>query len=80
MDFVINFGKCRYKQTPSKLIDYAIIKKPILSIKTGNLDKDIVLEFLSSNYSNRYIIENPDKYKIQSVCREFINLIDVNKF
>ncbi len=80
MDFVINFENVGTKQTPSKLIDYAIIKKPILSIKTGNLDKDIVLEFLSSNYSNRYIIENPDKYKIQSVCREFINLIDVNKF
>ncbi len=75
MDFVINFENVGAKQTPSKLIDYAVINKPILSIKTGNLDKELVLEFLSGDYSKQFLIENSEQYKIQNVCIEFINLI-----
>ncbi|MGY6743324.1 MAG: glycosyltransferase [Cecembia sp.] len=74
MDFVVNFENIGSKQTPSKLIDYAIINKPILSIKTGELNKVIVQEFLSGNYRNAYVVNNPDQYRIQNVARAFIEL------
>jgi len=75
MDFVINFENVGSKQTPSKLIDYAIIKKPILSIETGNLNIEIINEFMEDNYENAKIIENPDQFRIENVCRKFLNLI-----
>ncbi len=40
-----------------------------------NLDKELVLEFLSGDYSKQFLIENSEQYKIQNVCIEFINLI-----
>lgn len=74
LDFVLNFENLGTAQTPSKLIDYAIIKKPILSIKTGNLNKITVNEFLNKNYSNQLIIDNPEQYRIENVARKFIDI------
>jgi hypothetical protein len=74
MNFVVNFENIGDKQTPSKLIDYAIIGKPILSIKTGALDTAIVNEFLAGNYRNQLFIENPDQYRIENVCGKFLEL------
>jgi hypothetical protein len=48
--FFINFENIGNKQKPSKLIDYLILNKPVLSIKTGNLNINVVNEFLSGNY------------------------------
>ena len=74
MDFMVNFENVGSKQTPSKLIDYLIIEKPILSIETGNLNIDIIKEFISGRYESAKIIENPDQYRIENVCSEFLNL------
>lgn len=74
MDFMVNFENVGNKQTPSKLIDYHIIEKPILSIKTGELKRDIIDEFLSGEYSNTLLISNPDQYKIENVCLKFLSL------
>jgi hypothetical protein len=74
MDFVVNFENVGTSQTPSKLIDYVLIKKPILSIRYGNINKNIVLEFLNRNYTNAVVIENPDQYRIENVAKKFINL------
>lgn len=76
MDFVVNFENAGHKQTPSKLIDYAILDKPILSVSTGNLNKDHVLQFLNRDYTNRYIIKNPDQYRIENVCKRFLSLLN----
>lgn len=76
MDFMINFENVGNRQTPSKLIDYLILKKPILSIKTGSLDREIVEEFLSGNYEHQLVIDDPDQYRIENVCRRFIQLTD----
>uniref|UniRef100_A0A832D334 Glycosyltransferase subfamily 4-like N-terminal domain-containing protein n=1 Tax=Ignavibacterium album TaxID=591197 RepID=A0A832D334_9BACT len=75
MDFVVNFENVGNKQTPSKLIDYAILKKPILSIKTEQLDKENVLKFLNGDYSGQYIVENVDQYRIENVCSKFLELV-----
>ncbi len=74
MDFVVNFENIGDKQTPSKLIDYAIIGKPILSIKTGALDKAVVNEFFARDYHNQLSVENPDQYRIENVCSKFLEL------
>lgn len=76
MDFVINFENAGTKQTPSKLIDYAIIQKPILSITTGQLDVKSVKEFLKGNYANQYIVNNPEQYRIENVSNEFLRLLE----
>ncbi|MBK8681420.1 MAG: hypothetical protein IPN31_05855 [Bacteroidetes bacterium] len=75
LDFVVNFENVGNKQTPSKLIDYVIINKPILSIKTGNLNIDIINEFLAGNYNNKFIVNNHDQYRIENVCKQFLNLV-----
>lgn len=74
LDFVVNFENVGVIQTPSKLIDYAIIDKPILSIKTGDLKEGIVQEFLKGNYENSYVVDNPGQYRIQHVAKAFIAL------
>ncbi|MFU8858779.1 MAG: glycosyltransferase [Cyclonatronaceae bacterium] len=74
MDFVVNFENVGNRQTPSKLIDYAIINKPVLSVRTGDLDTNTASGFLDGDYSNRYTIEDPDQYRIGNVCAKFLNL------
>lgn len=74
MNFVVNFENAGNKQTPSKLIDYALIQKPILSIKTGAFDSAIVDEFLNENYVHTYRVENIERYKIENVVEAFLNL------
>lgn len=75
MHFVVNFENVGHTQTPSKLIDYVILKKPILSIKFGDLKEKNVLEFLKLNFTNELIIENKDQYRIENVINKFIALI-----
>ncbi len=76
MDFLVNFENSGATQTPSKLIDYAILNKPILSVKFGNLKGNIVLEFINRDYSNRMIIADPDQYRIENVAKKFLELIE----
>lgn len=74
-DFLVNFENEGARQTPSKLIDYVIINKPIISVKTGALDKAKVNEFLAGDYRNKVIIEDPEQYRIEQVCNKFLSLI-----
>ncbi|ERM83988.1 hypothetical protein P872_01625 [Rhodonellum psychrophilum GCM71 = DSM 17998] len=76
MDFLVNFTNVGKAQTPSKLIDYAILGKPIINIETGNLNNELVLEFLTKNYSNSIVIPNPEQYRIENVCSQFLSLTD----
>ena len=74
MNFVVNFENAGNKQTPSKLIDYAIINRPILSVKTGGLNPLQVDAFLNGDYSEQYIIQDIDQYRIENVCAKFLSL------
>ena len=74
MDFLVNFENVGNKQTPSKLIDYAILEKPVISIQTGSLKKDTVDQFLQKDYSGQYMVENPDQYRIENVVERFLAL------
>jgi len=74
MDFVVNFTNGTSLVTPSKLIDYVITKRPILSVDTGNLDTATVAAFLNGNYDNQFTISNVEKYHIDNVAKGFIEL------
>ncbi|MDR1882729.1 MAG: glycosyltransferase [Prevotella sp.] len=73
MDFLVNFENNSEVQIPSKLIDYAYTKRPILSIG-NNFDKSIVDEFLEGNYSKRLIVD-VTPYYIENVVDKLLNLI-----
>ncbi len=72
--FVVNFANVGTAQTPSKLIDYAIIEKPILHVETGNIDIDKVERFLRGDYDGQLLIEDPERYHIENVAQQFLNL------
>ncbi|OYU85071.1 MAG: hypothetical protein CFE24_03685 [Flavobacterium sp. BFFFF2] len=75
MHFVVNFENEGSTQTPSKLIDYAIINKPILSVKFGQLNTQVVDDFFAGNYT--YSLQTPpvDQYRIEKVTEQFLALI-----
>lgn len=74
-NFVVNFANAGSAQTPSKLIDYAIIDKPILQIESGvALNEQRILDFLARNYGDRLVVEGLEKYAIQNVCCTFLDL------
>jgi hypothetical protein len=74
VDFVVNIGNIGIKQTPSKLIDYMLIAKPILPIISFDIDKQNIDRFLLGDYSGALIIENQEKYRIENVVAEFLKL------
>ena len=73
IDFVVNFENAGNRQTPSKLIDYAILEKPILSIGKS-LPRETILEFLDRNYSHRFEVQDIDRYRIETVSSHFLAL------
>ncbi|WP_168418327.1 glycosyltransferase family 4 protein [Acinetobacter towneri] len=79
VDFLINLENLGEVQSPSKLIDYALSNRPILSINTNtNFDKSLVDEFLKENYSRKLIIPNIQRYNIKNVANDFLSLVKQN--
>lgn len=74
MDFLINIGNGTKVQTPSKLIDYTLAKRPILTIESNDIKKNILLEFLDGNYDHRDAEIDISKYDIHNVARQFLDL------
>jgi hypothetical protein len=79
MDFLVNFTNGHAVQTPSKLIDYAIAGRPVLSVDTGKTDAAMINEFLSGNYSRQLFIGDMEQYNIKNVANRFIALAPVEK-
>ncbi len=75
MDFIVNFNNGNTTQLPSKLIDYYLIKRPVLSLNSYGFDKEIVWQFLNGEYSQQLIYKNPEQYKIQNICQQFLKLV-----
>ena len=77
MDFLLNLENVNSpNQTPSKLIDYAITNRPILSINPNNLAIDKIDAFFNKNYSKKLIIEDLNQYHISNVVNKFLNLVN----
>lgn len=78
VDFLVNFENDTNTQSPSKLIDYALIKRPILSFNPNYSQEDIILEFLERNYKNKTKVDI-SKYDIKIVDKNFLKLVDENQ-
>jgi hypothetical protein len=76
VDFLVNFEFDPLTQSPSKLIDYAIIGRPILSLSYSNFDSKAVDEFINGNFAKAFKVENVEQYKIENVAKKFLNLIN----
>ena len=74
MDFLINFENSGDAQKPSKLIDYLIVDRPVLSVKFKELNKDFIAEFLSGIYKNKMDLGDPSDYHIENIVKSFISL------
>lgn len=76
MDFLVNIENTNGVQSPSKLIDYALIGKPILSINPHIFNKQIVDEFLNGCYNNQLVIKDIEQYNIKNVAKIFLSLLN----
>ena len=74
MDFLINIGNGTKVQTPSKLIDYTLAKRPILTIETNDIKENIISEFLEGNYDNQDAPIDISRYDIHNVAQQFLSL------
>jgi len=77
MDFLINFEVGSKVQKPCKLIDYALVQRPILSMKPLDIDKIVLKEFLIGNYEKQIKIDDIEQYNIKNVASDFIDLVKV---
>ena len=73
-DFVIDFKNKKNLQIPSKLIDYALLNKPILSISQRNFSPQTFEQFLTGDYTHSIKIENVEHYNIKYVTDQFLSL------
>jgi len=76
-DFMLNLENFGNAQTPSKLIDYYIIQKPILSLKSFDLDLEKLNKFLNRDYTQKLSVENVDNYRIENVVDKMILLFNI---
>lgn len=76
-DFLVNFENNTSIQSPSKLIDYALSHRPILSLNSSDkLNKEIIEEFFMRNYNNSLVIKDIERYNIKTVAKQFVDLLD----
>ena len=77
MDFLLNIENIKSpSQIPSKLIDYAITGRPILSINPRMSSTDAIVEFLNRDFSKQLVVHDIENYQISNVTRQFIDLIN----
>lgn len=78
-DFLINFDNTTSNATPSKLIDYAMTGRPILSFNDRTFDPDGFRAALRGDYRAQVRGIDLSQYDIRNVAAQFIDLIDAGK-
>lgn len=74
IDFLVNIENKYSEQSPSKLIDYMLTKRPIISITSDFREKAVFEEFVKGNYAHKTILSNMEDYNIENVASKFIML------
>lgn len=72
-DFLINFENVSSIQSPSKLIDYSLADRPILSINNNINDHSRFIDFIEGKYESALKIPI-EPYNIKTVATQFLNL------
>lgn len=73
-DFLINVKNISSVQTPSKLIDYGISKRPILEVSDDFKEEEEFSQFMKGIYDFQLQIKSLDSYKIENVAAGFVSL------
>ena len=73
-DFLLNIDNGKAKGRPSKLIDYALSGRPILSLNSNDIDRQLIDEFLRGDYSRKYEIGDIEQFNIKNVAQQFLDL------
>lgn len=73
-DFLLNIDNGKAKGRPSKLIDYALTGRPILSVNSSNLDKKLIDEFFRGDYTHQYVIGDIEQFNVKNVAQQFLDL------
>lgn len=76
MDFLININNKSVVQAPSKLIDYALSKRPIMNISSDFTESERYTfdKFMSGDFSNQFVVDNISQFEITNVCNQFVEL------
>lgn len=74
MDFLVNFDNNTKLNSPSKLIDYAIVNRPVLNIEHG-FNEQSILNFIQGDYSEAMRLPEPAQFHISNVSRQFLELL-----
>ncbi len=69
-DFLINFENENSAMSPSKLIDYALTTRPILSFNKQKFNKSKFIEFYNGDYDQREIIDL-NEFDIKNVIEKY---------
>lgn len=77
-DFIVNFENLVEKQLPSKLIDYGIAKRPVISFSSKTFNKEIFMQFLKGDYTNKLDIDIT-KYDIKKVADQFEEIFKLKR-
>lgn len=74
VDFLINVKNDFATQSPSKLIDYYLTKRPILNISSQFTEQADFDQFIKADYINQAKVPDISNYDIKNVAMAFINL------
>jgi hypothetical protein len=65
-------------QSPSKLIDYYLVDRPVLSLQSNEVNETQINQFLDGNYDHRFQFEEYEKFRIERVCNKFLELVHLS--
>lgn len=74
MDFLINLTNPNSIQSPSKLIDYSLSKRPVLDISLKFEEVSAFNEFIKGDYSKQHQPIDLEIYDIRNVVDKFLSL------
>lgn len=74
-DFLVNFENGNTSvQVPSKLIDYSLAGRPVLSVNSYKIDEQNIQKFLNGDYSEQMVLPDLSQYDIRNVAKQFVDL------
>ncbi|HLO60097.1 MAG TPA: hypothetical protein VK179_15215 [Bacteroidales bacterium] len=74
MNFLVNFDNNTLLNSPSKLIDYAIVKRPVLNV-TNNFDEADLYQFMRGDFSRQMVLPDPEMYHISNISKRFLEVL-----
>lgn len=73
-DFLVNLENGTAVQSPSKLIDYSLCRRPILSLNSNDMNYIALEEFLRGDYHRQLPPLDIAPYDIRNVTNQFLSL------